>query len=549
MKRTVMLAITLLELLAGCSKEEGVPPDFEKQDKGTVISLTARMPDEEQDTVATRVGLVQENLNIKTTWEAGDKIYLVFAEDGTAKGKQTVTLAADDITDAGKKAHFPITVPTEIISEAFDLYGVYGVTGFTNEESYEVSLPEAPWSGTLTQLQNKNVVMLRFATTGISKANSSASVTFAHVGSLFHIKLINSDATVLNGIYRAELVAASAIHAEQGTGSPTYNPVSGSFSGTSATGNSLPFEVSATDLTTSGTVEFWGWYPPVADQNWPGLGLKITTTEGTYISVNGKPARSSATAAGKAYHFYASYKDANLNFTNSSGKADTGHILDPRDNNVYKTVTVGTQTWIAENLKYLPDNSGALPAGYYVYGYKGTDVSEAKATENYKTYGVLYNWTTAMNGAASSDANPSGVQGVCPPDWHLPSDTEWTTFTTYLVDNGYNYDGTTGANKAAKAVAAASVWKSSTVTGAPGNTDYQDYANKSGFSALPAGWIDWNGYYLNINQWCSWWTTTQYSESDTYALIRRVKYDDIAIDHPLSGMRKVNGYSVRCLKD
>lgn len=548
MKRTVLLTIILLALVAGCSKDEGIPPDSENQDKGTVISLTARMPNEEQDTPATRVALEQDNLNIKTTWEAGDKIYLVFAQSGTAKGKQIVTLAADDITDAGKIAHFSITVPSEISSEIFDLYGVHGVTGFTSEESYEVSLSGAPWSGTLTQVQNKDVAMLRFATTGISKANSSASVTFAHLGSLFHIKLMRSGSAALNGITKAELVAASAIQAEQGSGSPTYNLVSDSFSGTSATGTSLPFEISSTDLTTSGTVEFWGWYPPVADQNWPGLGLKITTTGGTYLSTNGKPARSSATAAGKAYHFYASYDGANLNFTNSSGTVNTGYLLDSRDNNVYKTVTIGTQTWIAENLKYLSDNSGALPEGYDVFGYTGTDVSEAKATENYKTYGVLYNWSAAMNGAASSDANPSSIQGVCPPGWHLPSVAEWTTFTNYLADNGYNYDGTTGGNKAALAVAAADVWRSSTVAGAPGNTDYPDYINKSGFSALPAGWRDKDGSYLNMGQWCFWWTTNQYS--DERAIFIRLKYDQITIDNiSTAGHLKANGYSVRCLKD
>jgi uncharacterized protein (TIGR02145 family) len=85
---------------------------------------------------------------------------------------------------------------------------------------------------------------------------------------------------------------------------------------------------------------------------------------------------------------------------------------------------------MAENLKYLPSvvgpGTGSNSEAYcYVYGYDGTSISAAKATENYATYGVLYNWTAAMNGAESSDANPSGVQGICPDGWHLPSDAEW----------------------------------------------------------------------------------------------------------------------------
>ena len=71
-----------------------------------------------------------------------------------------------------------------------------------------------------------------------------------------------------------------------------------------------------------------------------------------------------------------------------------------------------------------------------VYGYNGTNVAAAKATANYTTYGVLYNWTAAMNGAATSNTSPSGVQGACPADWHLPSDAEWCTMEN-MVEAGY----------------------------------------------------------------------------------------------------------------
>lgn len=91
---------------------------------------------------------------------------------------------------------------------------------------------------------------------------------------------------------------------------------------------------------------------------------------------------------------------------------------------------------MAENLKYLPSfkeppsGGSALGLYYYVYGYDGTSIADAKATENYGTYGVLYNWRAA--------------QDACPDGWHLPSDEEWEQLTVYLGDNGYNYDGSTG---------------------------------------------------------------------------------------------------------
>ncbi|HOR60830.1 MAG TPA: FISUMP domain-containing protein, partial [Bacteroidales bacterium] len=112
-------------------------------------------------------------------------------------------------------------------------------------------------------------------------------------------------------------------------------------------------------------------------------------------------------------------------------------FTDPRDNYTYQTVQIGSQTWMAENLKYLPSVVGPgtgsnSEAYYYVYGYEGTSISAAKATENYATYGVLYNWTAAMAGAGSSNFNPSEVQGICPPGWHLPSDAEWQQLEMYL---------------------------------------------------------------------------------------------------------------------
>ena len=104
------------------------------------------------------------------------------------------------------------------------------------------------------------------------------------------------------------------------------------------------------------------------------------------------------------------------------GENETGTFTDPRDNTVYKWVKIGNQVWMAENLRYLPNvvgpETGSNIEPYcYVYDYNGTDVTAAKATENYDTYGVLYNWSAAMNGATSSDANPSNVQGICPAGW------------------------------------------------------------------------------------------------------------------------------------
>jgi hypothetical protein len=103
---------------------------------------------------------------------------------------------------------------------------------------------------------------------------------------------------------------------------------------------------------------------------------------------------------------------------------DFAACTDPDGKN-YPIVQIGDQTWMAENLAWLPAVSpffyGSQTSDYYyVYDYLGASVTEAKSTSNFQKYGVIYNWTAAMNGAAGSILNPSEVQGACPSGWHLP---------------------------------------------------------------------------------------------------------------------------------
>jgi hypothetical protein len=87
-------------------------------------------------------------------------------------------------------------------------------------------------------------------------------------------------------------------------------------------------------------------------------------------------------------------------------------FTDSRDGHTYKTVKIGEQVWMAENLAYLPAVSPSSAGSntepyYYVYDYQGDNVANAKQNANYSTYGVLYNWPASMAGAASSGANPN----------------------------------------------------------------------------------------------------------------------------------------------
>ena len=124
------------------------------------------------------------------------------------------------------------------------------------------------------------------------------------------------------------------------------------------------------------------------------------------------------------------------------------------DGNVYRTITIGTQVWMAENLKTTKYRNGDLigtttPATLviegestpkYQWAYDGNE-------SNVATYGRLYTWYVATDS-----------RNVCPIGWHVPTDAEWTTLTDYLIKNGYGYgDGYKGMD-IAKSMAATSGW-------------------------------------------------------------------------------------------
>lgn len=132
----------------------------------------------------------------------------------------------------------------------------------------------------------------------------------------------------------------------------------------------------------------------------------------------------------------------------------SGTFLDERDGREYKWIRINSQDWMAENLAWLPEithymtESDTVPC-YYVFGYRGSDLSEAKRQLNYKEYGALYNWPAAIAGTVGSNSVPSGIQGPCPSGWHLPSDKEWQTMEIALGMTKSEADST-GYRKSAR---------------------------------------------------------------------------------------------------
>ena len=211
------------------------------------------------------------------------------------------------------------------------------------------------------------------------------------------------------------------------------------------------------------------------------------------------------------------------------------------DNNTYNTVKIGNQCWMKENLRttrYANGTSialGSSTSNTTAYRYYPDNNSS-----NVSTYGYLYNWKAVMGSSSSSPANPSGVQGICPNGWHVPSDAEWTQLTNY-VSSQSQYQCNGSSEEIAKALASITGWSSSSNTCAVGNDPSSN--NATGFSALPAGY--YNGDYGSFGNNGGFWSATE--NYDYYAYYRNLYYNHADVYR--YGNHKYFGFSVRCLRD
>lgn len=218
---------------------------------------------------------------------------------------------------------------------------------------------------------------------------------------------------------------------------------------------------------------------------------------------------------------------------------------DARDGNVYAAVMLGDQCWMAENLRYLPSVVGGSSGSnvnpwYYVHGYAGMDASAAMALPAYSTYGVLYNWSAAMQGAASSSANPSGVQGVCPDGWHLPSDDEVKQLEMFLGLSmaQANNTGYRGNNQGSRLAGNAALWTPDALTANP-------LFGSSGFNALPGSVRSIGSFGNTVGEQSAWWTAT--GQTATTAWYRNVQYTQTGILR--NHIEREFGMAVRCVCD
>ena len=210
---------------------------------------------------------------------------------------------------------------------------------------------------------------------------------------------------------------------------------------------------------------------------------------------------------------------------------DYGTMTDSRDGKVYRTVKIGDQVWMAENLNYYDAADLNVKEKSWCFGK--SDNGDSTTCD---VSGRLYTWAAAMDSVGAWSTNGKGcgdgktctltatVQGVCPEGWHLPSFSEW--YTLFTAVGGSSTVGT--------------VLKSTGGWYNDGNG-----TDAFGFSALPAGNRRNNGYYNDEGNYAYFWSSKEYDSSNAYRMYLYYNHDNAY----LSYCSKDYGFSVRCVKD
>jgi uncharacterized protein (TIGR02145 family) len=242
------------------------------------------------------------------------------------------------------------------------------------------------------------------------------------------------------------------------------------------------------------------------------------------------------------------FDEIEIIITKQGSEWETGIVTD-YDGNSYRTIRIGQQWWMAENLKTTHFSDGSeIPLVESSANWANLHYSEKaycyydNSQTNAISFGALYTWAAAMNGAVTSEMNPSGIQGICPCEWHLPSDAEWIELEMFLgmsfsEADAFGWRGTDEGDK----MKTTSGWVQD------GNG-----TNSSGFSALPAGQRVL-GPFIGLGEMSLFWSSTEYVNITYLAFNRTLSYQHSGVGWFRSshyyGYPKNFGFSVRCIKN
>ena len=205
------------------------------------------------------------------------------------------------------------------------------------------------------------------------------------------------------------------------------------------------------------------------------------------------------------------------------------------DGNKYDAVKIGTQVWMAENLRttHFP-NGTEIPLRSDGSKQDGFRDYPDDNSHNVEKYGYLYDWYAVTCGLTPRDGIPSGLQGLCPPGWHVPSRAEWEALFDFVKSKYPDHE--------AQALASTEGWKEcSSIENAPGYDASRN--NATHFSALPAG-VAYRGVSY-FGEYAYFWTCTLYGENPAYGVW--ISYDDIRTF--MGDCNADASCSLRCVRD
>ncbi|NQU68116.1 MAG: fibronectin type III domain-containing protein [Candidatus Marinimicrobia bacterium] len=273
--------------------------------------------------------------------------------------------------------------------------------------------------------------------------------------------------------------------------------------------DNLYFEEPFVDVNGNG---IWDWVEPFQDIN--NTGLYESGIFGPDSDCNGD-----------------CFGTANINNCYVCVGGETGHAenncypVGDIDGNIYQTILIGNQRWMAENLKVTHYRNGdEIPTGYSNSGWIGLSSGAFAVYDddpaNTETYGNLYNWYAVND-----------TRDICPEGWHVQTSSEWQELEDYLGGNG---------------IAGGSLKATGTIEGGDGlwYAPNGGATNSSGFTGLPGGKrLNYNGNYTDMGNYGFFWTST--TDTSTIADIRLLSSDSHGVGRGQIGMR--NGSSVRCV--
>ena len=391
---------------------------------------------------------------------------------------------------------------SNILVNTATLSGNVNANGFSSNITFEY--------GTATSYGN-TLIAIQSPVTGYVTTNVNATVNSLSANTTYHVRL----------------------KTENAIGVSYSNDISFTTSGLSPTASTL----ASTSITTSssnlnGIINANGFSTVVSFEygTTTSYGISATpsqspVTGNSNINVN---ANISGLVAGSTYH----YRVKAVNSIGTTYGSDMSFMTAPTtvndvDGNTYNVIAIGNQIWMAENLKTIKFNDGtaiSLVSDNTAWGVLSTPGCcwyNNDAATNKATYGALYNWYTL-------DATSNSGKNVCPTDWHVPSDVEWKTLTTYL---------------GGESISGGKLKETGTTHWISPNTGA---TNETGFKALPGGYRYYDGtFFTYIGNYGIWWSSTQYSTADAW--FREMVSDNSSVYRDYNKMR--SGFSVRCLRD